>query len=46
MLLIMVYIVYNDVFVGGGVGFDRVGKRSEFAIWEHLFCILYQQIVQ
>ena len=45
MLLIMVYIVYLDVFVGCAVVFDRVGQLSEFAV-RHLFYILYQQIVQ
>ena len=46
ILLRMVYIVYHYVFVGGAVAFDRVGQLSDFAQWEHLFCILYQQIVQ
>ena len=46
ILLIMVYIVYHDVFVGGAVVFDRVGQLSEFSVWKHLFSILYQQIVQ
>ena len=32
MLLIMVCIVYHDVFVGGAVAFDRVGQSSEFAV--------------
>ena len=30
----------------GTVVFHRVGQLSEFAIWQHLFCILCQQIVQ
>ena len=42
----MVYIVYYDTFVGGAVVFDRVGQVSEFAVWQHFFCILYQQIAQ
>ena len=46
MLLIMICIVYHDAFVGGAVVFDRVGQLSEFAVWQHLFCILYQQIIQ
>ena len=41
MLLIMVCIVYHDVFVGRAVVFDWVGQASEFAVWQHLFCILY-----
>ena len=32
MLLIMVYIVYHYVFVGGAVVFDRIGQLSEFAL--------------
>ena len=32
MLLIMVCIVYHEVFVGGAVAFDRVGQPSEFDV--------------
>ena len=32
LLLIIVSIVYHDVFVGGVVIFDRVGQPSEFAV--------------
>ena len=46
MLLIKGCIVYHDVFVDGAVVFDQVGQPSEFAVSQHLFCILYQQIVQ
>ena len=46
MLLIMAYIVYDYIFVGGTIVFDRVGRLSEFALWQHLFCILYQQFLQ
>ena len=42
----MVYIVYNEVFVGGAVVFGRVSQLSEFAVKQHLFRILYQKIVQ
>ena len=35
MLLINVYIVYQNVFVGGAVVFDRVGQLSEFAGWNY-----------
>ena len=28
-------------FVGRAVVFDWVGQASEFAVWQHLFCILY-----
>ena len=41
MLLIMVCIVYHDVFVGGAVVFNWVCQPSEFAVWEYLFGILY-----
>ena len=41
MLLIMVCTVYHDLFVGRTVVFDWVGQASEFAVWQHLFCILY-----
>ena len=41
VLLTMVCIVYHDVFVGRAVVFDWVGQASEFAVWQHLFCILY-----
>ena len=30
MLLIMVYIVFHKIFVGGAVAFDQVGQLSEF----------------
>ena len=46
MLQIKGCIVYHGVFVDGAVVFDRVGQHSEFAVWQHLFYILYQQIVQ
>ena len=46
MLLIMVHIAYHDISVGGAIVFDRVGQLSEFNVWQHLFCNLYQQIVQ
>ena len=45
MLLIMVHIAYHDISVGGAIVFDRVGQLSEFNVWQHLFCNLYQQIV-
>ena len=32
MLLIMVCIVYHEVFVGGAIVFDRVGQPSEFDV--------------
>ena len=32
MLLIMVCIVYHDIFVGRAVALDRVGQPSEFAV--------------
>ena len=41
MLLIIVYVVYHDTFVGGVVVFDQVGQHSEFAVGQHLFCIFY-----
>ena len=37
MLLIMVYFLYHDVFVGGVVFFNQVGQPSEFAAGQHLF---------
>ena len=37
MLLMIVCIVYHDVFVSGAVAFDRVVQPSEFAVWQHLF---------
>ena len=46
MLLIIVRIVYHDAFVGGAVVFDRGGQLSEFAVWQYICCVLYQQIVQ
>ena len=46
MLLIMVHIAYDDISVGGAIVFDQVGQLSEFNVWQHLFCHLYQQIVQ
>ena len=36
MLLIRVYIVYNDVFVGVAVVFDQVDQLFKFAVWHHL----------
>ena len=39
MLLIMLWIVYHDVFVGGAVVFNHVGQLFVFAVY--LFCILY-----
>ena len=44
MLLIMVCIVYHDVFVGGAVAFDRVGQSSEFAVWNHLFVYIISKL--
>ena len=41
MLLTMVYIVYQYPFVGRAV----VRQLFEFAVWQHLFGNLYQQIV-
>ena len=38
-------IHYHEGFVGGAVIFDRNGQLSKF-VASHLFCILYQQIVQ
>ena len=32
MSLIMVSIVYQDIFVGGSVVFDQVGQPSELAV--------------
>ena len=46
MLLIMVYIVYQYVYVGGAAVFDPAGQLSELALCQHLFCILYQRIIQ
>ena len=37
MSLIMVSIVYHDLFVGGEVVFNWVGQPSEFPVWQHLF---------
>ena len=45
MLLIMVYIAYHDVFVGGGVIFDGVDHLSEFAV-RHLFSFIHHESVQ
>ena len=42
----MANIGYHYVFVGGAAVFYRVGQQSEFVLWQYLFCILYQQIVQ
>ena len=41
-VLLKIHIVYYDIFVGGAVVFDRAGQISEFAAWQHLFCILFQ----
>ena len=41
MLLIKECIVYHGLFVDGVVVFDRFGQLSEFAVWQHLFCILF-----
>ena len=46
MIMVMVYIIYREVFVGGTIVFDQAGKVSDFAVWQHLCCILYQQIGQ
>ena len=32
LLLMIVSIVYHDIFVGGVVVFDRVGQPSKFAV--------------
>ena len=32
MVLIMVYIIYHNVFVGGAVVFNRVGQLFEFPV--------------
>ena len=32
MFLIMIYIAYHDVFVGGAVILDGAGQLSEFAV--------------
>ena len=43
---IMNGIHYHKFFVVEAVVFDRVGQFLEFAVWQHLFCILYKKIVQ
>ena len=39
MLFVMVYIVYDYVFVGGAVAFDRFGQLFEFS--EFAVCMGY-----
>lgn len=42
----MVNIVYHDALLAGGVVFERVGQPSKFSAEKHLFCMLFQQIIQ
>ena len=46
MLLTMVYTVYHYPSVGRAVVFNLIGELFEFAVRQHLFGNLYQQIFQ